>query len=171
LVVIVLFIINIIGFDFVWFGLVFWGNIFIPVALVLLGLHFYFVSKSKVKEFYLVCVVALIGILVDSTLQYFEIFIFSMENSIPFWLVTLWFCFAATICHSLNFLQKSKILQLLVGAFLAPISYLAGHKLDVVSFGLSTSNTIIILSIIWGVLMLIFFSLKSYLIHDEVNYA
>ena len=155
-----MFIINVIGFDFIWFGLVYWGNVFIPVASVILGLHFYFVSKSKINELYLVCVIALIGILVDSSLQYFEIFIFPGGNSIPLWLVTLWFCFAATICHSLNFLQNSRLLQLLVGACLAPVSYLAGHKMDAVSFGLSISNTIIILSIVWGGLMVDIFHFK-----------
>ena len=46
-----MFIINIVGFDFAWFGLVYWGNSFIPVALLLLCLHFYFVSKKKISEF------------------------------------------------------------------------------------------------------------------------
>jgi len=166
-----MFIVNVIGFDLVWFGLVYWGNSFIPIALILLGLHFCFISKFKTKELQLVCIVALIGIAVDSTLQVFDVFIFESDTTLPFWLITLWACFAATLCHSLNFLQKSKILQWLIGALLAPLSYIAGNKLQAVSFSLTTESTFIILSLIWGLLMIIFFSLKHHLIDRENAYA
>jgi len=89
----------------------------------------------------------------------------------PLWLITLWFCFASTICHSLKFLQKSKLFQVLVGGLLAPVSYLAGNEMNAVSFGLSVTNTFVILSVLWGVLMLIFFALKSQLIQEEARYA
>lgn len=163
-----MFIINVIGFDLVWFGLVYWGNFFIPVALIMLGLHFYFVSKAKAKEFYLICAVTIIGIVVDSLLQYLGVLVFPQGQMMPLWLITLWFCFASTLCHSLKFLQSSKLFQGLVGASLAPISYIAGNEMSAVSFGLTVTNTFIILSVIWGLLMILFFSLKSYLIHEEL---
>jgi len=169
--VIIVFFINLIGFDFVWFGLIYWGNAFTPIAFLLLGLHFYFAAKAKLKELYLICAVASIGILVDSTLQYLRIFIFPELNILPLWLVTLWFCFAATLCHSLKFLQHSKLLQWFTGAFLAPMSYLAGYKLDVVSFSLTVTSTFVVLSFVWSVLMIVFFTLKSYLIQEDHNYA
>jgi hypothetical protein len=165
------FLINLIGFDFVWFGLIYWGNTFIPLALLLFSLHLFFVSKTKLKECYLICVVASIGILVDSALQYFGVFIFKQVDILPFWLITLWFCFPATLCHSLKFLQNSKLSQLLVGFFIAPMSYLAGNELNVVTFGLTVFETFILLSFIWGLLMIIFFTLKSYLILEVPNYA
>lgn len=164
-------IINFLGFDLAWFGLVYWGNFFIPVALVMLGLHFYFVSKTKAKEFYLICAVTAIGIVVDSLLQYLGVFVFPQGQMMPLWLITLWFCFASTLCHSLKFLQSSKLFQGLVGALLAPISYLAGNEMNAVSFALTITNTFVILSVIWGLLMILFFSLKSYLIHEELRYV
>lgn len=166
-----MFIINVIGFDIAWFGLVYWGDIFIPIALIMLALHFYFVSKDKAKEFYLICTVTAIGIMVDSILQYLGVFVFPEGQMIPFWLITLWFCFASTLCHSLRFLQNSKLSQGLVGALLAPVSYIAGNEMNAVSFGLTLTTTFVILSIIWGVLMILFFSLKSYLIHEELRYV
>ncbi len=167
----IMFLINLLGFDFLWFGLVYWGNIFTPLAILLLSLHFYFISKSRRREFYLVAIVALIGILVDSSLHYIGVFIFPETSIIPIWLITLWLCFGATLCHSLNFLQHSRVLQWLVGALLAPFSYLAGKQLNVVSFSLSSSQTFIVLAFIWGLLMLLFFTLKSHLIEEEINYV
>jgi hypothetical protein len=166
-----MFLINLLGFDFIWFGLVYWGDIFVPWALLLLCMHFYFISKKKRNEFYLVCVVAAIGILIDYSLHYFDIFIFNETSFIPVWLVTLWFCFGATLCHSLNFLQNSRVLQWLVGALLAPLSYIAGNQLNAVSFSLSNVQTFVVLAFIWGLLMLIFFNLKSHIIHKEISYA
>ena len=166
-----MFIINLIAFDIAWFGLVYWGNLFIPFALLMLCLHFYFVSKNRIKELYLISTVTLIGVLVDSILQYFGVFTFPEGQVMPLWLITLWFCFASTICHSLKFLQKSKLFQVLVGGLLAPVSYLAGNEMNAVSFGLSVTNTFVILSVLWGVLMLIFFALKSQLIQEEARYA
>ncbi|MEW6993302.1 DUF2878 domain-containing protein [Colwelliaceae bacterium MEBiC 14330] len=166
-----MFLINLLGFDFLWFGLVFWGNIFTPCAILFLCLHFYFISNNRRREFFLVTTVALIGIIVDSTLHLIGVFIFPETSIIPIWLVTLWLCFGATLCHSLNFLQHSKVLQCLVGAFLAPLSYLAGKQLNVVSFSLSNSQTFMVLAFIWGLLMLLFFTLKSHLVKEEINYA
>lgn len=167
----IVFIINVIGFDIAWFGLVYWGNFFIPVALLMLVLHFYFVSKTRIKEFYLICTVTIIGIMVDSMLQYLGVFVFPEGKIMPFWLITLWFCFASTLCHSLKFLQGSKLFQGIIGALLAPLSYIAGNEMNAVSFGLTVTTTFVILSIIWGSLMILFFSLKSYLIHEEIRYV
>ena len=166
-----MFIINLIAFDIAWFGLVYWGNLFIPFALLMLCLHFYFVSKTRKNEFYLICAVTLIGIYVDSMLQFLGVFVFADGQMMPLWLITLWFCFASTICHSLKFLQKSKLFQVLVGALLAPISYIAGNEMNAVSFGLTVTNTFVILSILWSLLMVIFFALKSHLMQEEVRYA
>ncbi len=104
-------------------------------------------------------------------LQFLGVFVFADGQMMPLWLITLWFCFASTICHSLKFLQKSKLFQVLVGALLAPISYIAGNELNAVSFGLTVTNTFVILSILWSLLMVIFFALKSHLMQEEVRYA
>lgn len=89
----------------------------------------------------------------------------------PYWLVTLWFCFASTISHSLNFLQNSVLLQIVVGSLIAPLSYVAASKLNAVDFSLSLVNTFAILSLVWGLLMVIFFALKSHLIKEEARYV
>ncbi|MEW6998077.1 DUF2878 domain-containing protein [Colwelliaceae bacterium BS250] len=163
-------IINIIGFNISWFGLVYWGNSFIPIALVLLIAHILFLS-IKPNEVLLILVITFIGIGVDSFLQYFNVLIFVDVNHIPFWLMCLWACFAATICHSLRLLESSKLMQVIVGAVFAPLSYIAGYKFGVVDFGYSLFFSYLILSLIWAVLFILFFYLMSRLVKVEVSYA
>lgn len=155
--------INIIGFNAVWFGLVVWGNVFIPVALLLLGLHLYRISTFD-NEPTLILFVTFIGCLVDSLLQVKGVFIFASSTHIPWWLIALWACFAATICHSLSFLSDAKWLQILVGGTMAPLSYVAGEKFNSVQFGESLIITCLVLSVIWAGLFLLFFHIKNNLI-------
>ncbi len=162
--------INLIGFNVSWFGLVYWGNAFIPISLSLLLIHLYYFGHKK-HELRLVLLITLLGVLVDSLLQYFTVFVFEHNTHIPLWLITLWACFAATICHSLNFLSRHKALQLLVGGLLAPLSYIAGYKLNVVNFTFSISMTYLILSIVWAVLFICFYAIKDTLVIKEVSHV
>jgi len=163
-------IINLVVFDIIWFGLVYFGNYFIPASLLLLAAHLHFYSKIR-GEVWLIVVITVIGIIVDSMLVHFNIFMFPNSNHIPLWLIALWACFGATICHSLKFLSGSKVLQFLVGAFLAPLSYIAGYKFDAVNFGLPLMSTYFVLFAVWGLLFVIFFALKNHLVSAEVNHA
>jgi hypothetical protein len=143
-----------------WIGLVFFGNLFIPISLLMLVAHINFFVTNK-REIYLIAAVTVTGIVVDSILQYANVFIFINSNHIPFWLMMLWGCFATTLCHSLGFLTKSKWLQMLVGGLFAPLSYLAGYKFQVVDFGLTMLNTYLMLSVVWAALFILFFYLKD----------
>lgn len=162
--------INLIGFNVSWFGLVYWGNAFIPISLSLLLIHLYFYGRKN-HELRLVLIITLLGVFVDSLLQYFTVFVFENNTHIPLWLITLWACFAATICHSLNFLSRHKALQLLVGGLLAPLSYIAGYKLNAVDFTLPISMTYLILSFIWAVMFICFYALKDTLVNKEVSHV
>lgn len=158
-------ILNVIGYNIAWFGLVYWGNAFIPVALVLLLSHFLFISKLN-NELMFVILIASLGCMVDFSLQSTGFFIFPTTSLTPLWftplwLIVLWFCFACTINHSLNFLSSSKWLQLIAGGIFAPLSYLAGVKLNAVDLGQSLLSTYIVLSVIWGILFIIFYRVKE----------
>ena len=162
--------INIIGFNLSWFGLVYWGNNFIPFTFALLIAHLFFQSKNH-KELLLILIISVIGISVDSLLQQLNVFIFLEPSHIPLWLVMLWASFAATICHSLRFLESSKLLQLAVGGLVSPLSYIAGYKFMAVDFGYSILITYLILALIWAGLFVLFFYLKSKIIKVEINYV
>ncbi|WP_286267359.1 DUF2878 domain-containing protein [Thalassotalea atypica] len=152
--------INVIGFNLCWFGLVIWENSFIPVALIMLIAHIVSVNHRQ-HELLLILITSSIGICVDSVFQYLGFFIFSETQHIPFWLMTLWACFAATLGHSLSFLDSSYVLQSTVGAVFAPLSYIGGFKLNVVDFAQSILITYITLSTVWACLFLVFFFIKS----------
>ena len=162
--------INMIGFNVAWFGLILLGNTFIPVAVFMLLAHFTWFSIHKWERKF-VALVALIGISVDSLLQFSNVFIFDQQQFIPAWLMMIWVCFAATICHSLAFLSAYKPLQLLLGFFIAPLSYRSGEMFGAVQFGESYLTTHLLLGSIWACLLLLFFAIKSRFTNREVRYA
>tara|TARA_R110001583_G_scaffold68686_3_gene195293 strand:- start:16133 stop:16645 length:513 start_codon:yes stop_codon:yes gene_type:complete len=159
---------NLIGFNISWFGLVFLGKTFIPFALFWLGLHLYF-CKKPLAEFKLILSITLIGTLVDSTLLFLDVLQFHDRMIIPFWLITLWATFAATIAHSLKFLANSKILQFTIGFIFPPLSYIGGASLSAVEFGYNLLVTYFILASIWGGLIVLFFSLKERFYFQEIQ--
>lgn len=161
-------ILNAIFFNFSWLGLILIGDYFIPVALAWLAWH---VSEceERDKEVVLICCLALTGFIVDSVLIHLSIFDFGDDMQvIPLWLITLWACFAATLRHSLSFMQKHILLPIIAGGALAPLSYFAGAKLGAVSFPQPTVVTFLVLSLIW---MSILLTVNSILKKEEVSYA
>lgn len=162
--------INMLGFNLIWFGLLYWGNLFIPIALALLFVHLKFLSNIK-KEGRLILLVTVIGISVDSFLHFVQFFDFPNSTFTPVWLMVLWACFAGTVCHSLTFLSRSKLTQLVVGGGFAPLSYLAAERFDVVQFTYTWPVSYLILAVTWGGLFLLFFYLKSIILNRDLSYA
>jgi hypothetical protein len=161
---------NLIGFNISWFGLVLLGQSFIPFALFWLGLHLYFCKKPLV-EFKLILSITIIGTLIDSTLLFLDVLQFHDRMIIPFWLITLWAVFAATIAHSLKFLANSKRLQFTIGLIFPPLSYIGGASLSAVEFGYNLLATYFILGFIWSILIVLFFSLKERFYYQEIQEA
>ena len=156
---------NIIGFNISWFGLVYVGNAFIPFALLFLCFHFIVEVKNTREVLYTLTVCA-IGILIDSLLQFSGVFSFQKLTYLPFWLIILWGCFATTLCHSLKFMGLSRWFQLIAGV-IAPLSYIAGYKFSAVQFSQSLIFTYAVLAVLWTLLFILFFKLKSVLVDKE----
>jgi hypothetical protein len=161
---------NIIGFNISWFGLILFEERFIPIVLLWLGLHFY-LCQQRVAECKLILLVTIIGIVTDSSLLFFGVFQFENQLVVPFWLMMIWVAFAATIAHSLHFLERSKILQLAVGFIFPPLSYIAGASLTVMTFGFELVTTYLILAIVWSILMVLFFHFKKVFYFQESNHG
>ena len=129
------------------------------VALIIA--HILFVGES-LTEFAVVLVTALAGIITDSLLALFGVYIFSGSGQflpIPFWLILLWFAFASTLRHSLAYLSKHYRLAAGLGAVGGTLSYVAGMKLQAVTFGLAFYPTVLLLACIWACLMPVIFLL------------
>lgn len=151
---------NLIGFNISWFGLILLGNSFMPLSLLWLWYHLYRCEELK-AELKLILSITLIGIMVDNTLLFVNVLIFFNYDLIPLWLITLWASFAATIAHSLKFLEHSIALQALTGFLFPPLSYIAATNISLVTLGYSQLQTFFILGPIWAVLMVLFFYLKD----------
>jgi hypothetical protein len=160
---------NLVGFNLIWLGLMLFENYFIPFALILLMLHLRY--QAEKNELRLIFLVATIGVLLDSALLSSGFFIFPNNQQIPLWLVTLWVCFAATIRHSLGFLASSTILQFVVGALFAPLSYLAATKFSVVSLTPSLGLSYLLLACLWGPLMVLIYFINAGLSGEGKCYA
>lgn len=162
--------INLLGFKFIWLGLVFLGDVFIPIALILLLLHLCYCCNKK-AEFQLVIWVTAIGIIIDSLLIFVGFFNFEHAAHLPYWLLALWVCFAATVSQGMSFLKGKVLWQILIGALFAPISYLTGSNLSLINFEYSTVASFLVLSLIWGPLMAIIFLLERKFYQAEVQHA
>jgi hypothetical protein len=161
---------NLLGFNLCWFGLVLYGNNFSVIALSWLTIHVYLVMEKK-AEVTLIILVMLIGTIIDTSLLHLGVFTFDTSYIIPFWLIVLWGCFAATINHSLVFLSGSKTLQCLCGLVFAPLSYIGGASLSAVTLSYSLAMTYLLLALIWGPLMVLLFSLKTKIYNTRMSYA
>lgn len=129
------------------------------VALIIA--HILFVGES-LTELAVVLVTALAGIITDSLLALFGVYIFSGSGQflpIPFWLILLWYAFASTLRHSLAYLSKHYRLAAGLGAVGGTLSYVAGMKLQAVTFGLAFYPTVLLLACIWACLMPVIFLL------------
>lgn len=135
----------------------------------MLLLHLYY--QADKNELVLILIVAGVGVLLDSALIYSGTFVFPGSTQLPFWLITLWLCFAATVRHSLGFLANSKILQCLIGAIFAPLSYLAGAKFSVVYITPPFELSYLLLAGLWGPLMVLVFALSAWLQIEEKNHV
>lgn len=163
--------INALGFNVIWFGSVYLGNAYVPIALLILIAHLAVVNHVK-EELLLICLVTMIGIIVDTFLMHLRVFVFNENNFfIPYWLITIWLAFAATLNHSLFFLQKYSLLRVLVSIFIVPMSYLAGHQLGAVNFSYSLPITFIILSVVWLFLFQLFFIISKKLKPNRGKYV
>ncbi len=142
-------ILNAVLFNIAWIGLIILGNTFIPLVVAWLICHVYMREDSWQELEYMLIVVAM-GLSIDSVLTLAGVFTFQQAFLIiPFWLITLWFAFAATLQHSLQLFAKSKLAQRIVGSIMVPFSYFAGHRLGAVEFSYSTPVTLLLLSVIW----------------------
>ncbi|WJG09606.1 DUF2878 domain-containing protein [Aliiglaciecola sp. LCG003] len=145
--------INSILFNAAWLGCILLGNNFSYLVLLWAAVHLFY-SASLKSELFLLSAVTVLGVIIDTVFMHLGVFQFdNAVNIIPFWLAMIWLAFAMTVNGYLKPMQEYKILQYLVGAIFPPLSYFAGMKFGVVSFGYSSEQTLLILSITWACLL------------------
>ena len=161
--------INSIVFNTAWFTCILFGNTASYFVLVWALIHLFYRASFK-AEFVILVLITFVGSVIDSGLTYVGVLVFpSHNNVIPFWLVMIWLAFAMTLNGCLSPLQKFPLLQCTVGAIFPPLSYLAGASLGAVSFGYSSVQTFLIFSVLWAILLPVFFYLNQ-LIKGTMNH-
>lgn len=143
---------NLIGFQAAWWACALFGNSGAWAALGWLLLHF-FMHRQRFTELRIVLACAAVGWLVDAILSASGWLILPDSAWVlPFWLVVLWACFAATLNNSLQPLQRHWPMAALLGATGGPLSYYAGTELGRLEFP-STLPTLLVLAAVWATLL------------------
>ena len=116
-----------IGFKLSWFALVLFQNLLlVPVLLFLLwGLW-----RCSQPERLAWLVLALVGIAMDSLLQYSGVLSFTASAWLPFWLLVLWLAFSLVVVKVFSVYLKNYWLAALVAAVSGPMAYLGGAALS-----------------------------------------
>ena len=129
--------INAVGFQAGWWACIIGVGHGLEIPALLFGLslviaHLFFCAQP-LNEARLALAAVVVGVVVDSSLQWAGVITFwgwSLGACSPFWLWLLWGLFALTLPHSLSFLKNlPHWLHALLGAVLGPLTYYAGAQL------------------------------------------
>lgn len=146
--------INALLFQILWFVAILgqWYWALIPLALMLT--HLFFIRNDLPVNILPLLLLGVIGMTFDRTFNYVGIYQFSEPSpslpylNLPIWLATLWLGFCFTLALSLAWLVKKAYVFVLACSLMGPLSYLAGRRLEALSF--SDAN-IWILALEWCV--------------------
>lgn len=150
---------NLIGYNAVYWSIVYFDNkdnffVYIFVFLLFLFLHFFIAAgKFKLREFALICSVALAGVCFDLFLEYLNVF--KLLGHTLIWLPVIWMAFAMTFNFSFaQIFQQRKWLLFFLGAVFGPLAYFSAGKFQLLSYSLQ-KETLLIHALAWGALMII----------------
>ena len=124
------------------------------ITLIILLIHFKFVSSEPWVDLKLAILTAILGFLVDSLMLRFEVY--KLPNNAlyaPIWLVCLWALFSMSLRLSMRWLWSRLWLSALLGAIFGPISYAAGSKLGILDFGSPKLVCLALSSLSWMIAM------------------
>lgn len=134
--------INFIAFQVAWFALVVgaargWVWQGVMVAVLVMALHL-LMSHRPLRELQLLLSVLVLGTVWDSALAATDVIRYSSGEWVtgvaPIWIVALWGLFATTLNVGLKFLRHRYLLAAAFGAIGAPLSFMAGMRLQALQF-------------------------------------
>lgn len=148
---------NAILFQVVWFVCLLLGSVWAFVATVLyLFLHDRYFMTTR-REWRLLCVFVLLGLIIDGTL--FQLGIFSNDEESgaiampPIWLLCLWVSTGTLFVHSLAFLRSRYLLSALMGMIGPTMSYFAGAKLAGITLAEPIFMSLIAVAVVWAMVL------------------
>ena len=162
------FIVNLLGFQAVWFAAVIgaangspWAG---PVAAgVFIAAHLAW-TPDRSGDKRLLAAALPMGLAADSLLVATGLLVFASPWPsaflAPVWILAMWAGFALTLNHSMAFLRDRPWLAAGFGAIGGPLAYLgASNAFGAVSFGHSAPLALLALGVIWGVALPVLYRL------------
>lgn len=148
-----------ISFQAMWFSLVWGGNAWLALAMIILASH-YLLSPTP-KQDIQILVLAAAGFVIDLLLSQLGVFSFAQQ---PLWLGVLWVAFVLNFGHSLRFLRKLKPIYLMgVSAIGGAYAYWLSFQLGAVGFPLGTTLTLGIVAINFGIVLPLLVKADAYI--------
>ncbi|MFK8053301.1 MAG: DUF2878 domain-containing protein [Woeseiaceae bacterium] len=134
------------------------------LCMMFLTWEFYHASNRRGLALMLLCGLAG-SIIVDGSYVLLGIAEYAMPLGpiVPLWIMGLWIIFSLTIPQSMSWMRKRPVVGALMAGLAAPLSYLAGHKLDAISFPIGLSNALLITALTWipAIYLMIVISMKT----------
>ena len=165
---------NIIGFQSSWWACVLGvqnGYIYLgPSMMIFFLITHLMLNGNNRSEIIFIIIVGLLGSFVDTIFLQSSLIIYeglTLSFFAPLWIISMWLGFAATINHSLGWLDGKWFFAFLLGAIFGPLSYLAGLKFGAINFQMSVF-TIVILSLVWGITVPLLYHLNRIIIRNEI---
>ncbi len=157
---------NFVFFQLGWFACIIGAanhQVFWPVIItwLYLAIHIWR-SDHASSEVSLLLKSTIFGVSADSLISLSGLIVFDdawpSQYVSPIWMWTLWALFASTIHGSLSWLRGKPLLGAALGAIAGPLSYEAGIRMGAASWGPNgLIGGLIVLAIIWGVAVPLFF--------------
>lgn len=146
--------INIAGFQLVWFGLVLGGDWFFVAAVGWCAWHTLTIADRLERRQMLLW--GTVGLSIDQILTFVGVLQFPQMALpvVPLWFVGLWLGFPTVLKHSLRWVWAGHPALTVLGAMGAAVTYVGGSRLAPLELPLGDLQTFIILTITW----LFFFS-------------
>ncbi|PKG38481.1 DUF2878 domain-containing protein [Psychromonas sp. Urea-02u-13] len=152
---------NFLSFQSAWFVAVTLQQQGILILITLLICHF-LMSRYRVRDFYSVFFITLLGSLVDLICAFTGLFLFDDGHLLPLWLLLLWANFALTFHYSMGWLMRSPlVVQAILGGVSGSLSYFSAYKLGAVDYAFTTELTIFALVVIWSVTLPVYVFIAS----------
>lgn len=137
------------------------------ICTAIIALHLLFV-RQPLFEFCLVVTVCFFGLLVDSSLAFAGVISYHGGYACcswlaPPWVTTLWGLFATSLNHSFSWLDGRPLLSVPLGACGGTLTYMAAIKAGAADLLLGTTESVIILACLWGIIFPLSFTYNRFL--------
>ena len=154
---------TLIGFKLTWtaciFGELYYNSLIGFVFGIFFLIIFFTYQKNKISVFFTIVVFSLIGYTFDSFLSFCNLYNINSNQYflyLPLWFVILWPSFSCLLIDIFKFLKNSKILSILIGGFLGPVSYYSGTLIGLAE--VQNSSVFVLISFFWASLFFFYFN-------------